>query len=280
MLSRKEKNEVLQCNFCGSRTLRKERCAGCGGSSFSRVNKPELTENPNDQAIRQVIETQRNLKVVSLILAFSFIAIALSIVKSKKPEESIATDGDERFIEYTKDEIQQLLAEGISEDYEFLYVVTYSNSSPDNTITLDIKENKKPIVLVLTSYEAVNWKISNPFNADIRAIVYGSDKMGTTVKGDITPSAIHLPHTGPIRGSSSFQNCPINTSTMDTSESDLNKVMMLEELGTGVLGGTSYRNSANQIKVPQTTMGARYVRELKDKYNRCTKRSYSSNTND
>ncbi len=80
-----------------------------------------------------------------------------------------------------KDELQKV----VTPDTNFNYVGIYESREKDQSVKLKIKTSAKPIVLLLQSYAAVIWKIENPHNVKIQAIVLNSAHPLSDVRGDI-----------------------------------------------------------------------------------------------
>lgn len=86
---------------------------------------------------------------------------------------------------YTRDEIRQNLAKLTSKNSEVLFAGVYESSEKDQSIELILNKNKKPVILVLSSYDAVNWVIKNRYMTKVEAIVYTAYKPGVEISGDI-----------------------------------------------------------------------------------------------
>jgi len=67
------------------------------------------------------------------------------------------------------------------DDTQVIYVGVYESNDFYNEISVLLQAQTKPVILVLNSYHAVNWKLSNPTNVPIKAIVYGAYAPGSTV---------------------------------------------------------------------------------------------------
>ena len=73
-------------------------------------------------------------------------------------------------------------------DVVALYAGAYE--ADNHAIALDIPTISKPVVLYLSSYEAIKWQINNPGNANIVGVVYGSYEQGSQVQGLTQKSTI------------------------------------------------------------------------------------------
>lgn len=89
---------------------------------------------------------------------------------------------------YSISEIQKELQNKTSKSSVVVFAGAYESKRKDQSITLKIAKNKKPIILVLNSYDAVRWIIKNPYKVKIEAIVYAAYKPGIEITGDISKS--------------------------------------------------------------------------------------------
>lgn len=68
-------------------------------------------------------------------------------------------------------------------DAEVHYVGLYDTNSKDLSVRVNIASSPRPIVLVLSSYEAVKWVLEEANPGTVRAIVHGSFTPGSQVTG-------------------------------------------------------------------------------------------------
>ncbi len=88
------------------------------------------------------------------------------------------------FIEFlTINEIKEKLDKIDMKNVDFWYVGVYESRAKDSSITLKIKKSQKPVILLLQSYSAVNWKIENPKKTNIKRVVLNSSSPIATVEG-------------------------------------------------------------------------------------------------
>ena len=69
----------------------------------------------------------------------------------------------------------------IDADTKIVYVGVYRSEAFYNDVTVLLQAQTKPVLLVMSSYHAINWLISNPSNVSIKGIVYGAYSPGSTV---------------------------------------------------------------------------------------------------
>ena len=86
---------------------------------------------------------------------------------------------------YGAAEIKRLLAEHTSKQSKVLYAGVYESRNKEQTVTLKLAKSTVPVVLVLSSYDAVEWIVKNPHRVKIEAVVYGAYKPGVEVEGDL-----------------------------------------------------------------------------------------------
>jgi uncharacterized protein YecT (DUF1311 family) len=84
----------------------------------------------------------------------------------------------------------------------------YESGARDNVIKLKLAPSPVPIVLLLSSYSAVRWDISNPHKVDLRAIVYGSYAPGSRIQTEQRDSAVpRIPVQGQIGSHDAAPRC-------------------------------------------------------------------------
>lgn len=87
---------------------------------------------------------------------------------------------------YSIKELKKELKNTMSKKSDILFVGAYTSDNKDQSITLKIAKMKNPVVLILNSYDSVDWIIKNPHKVVIEAIIYHAYKPGVDIKGDIT----------------------------------------------------------------------------------------------
>jgi len=70
-------------------------------------------------------------------------------------------------------------------NFDIWFAWVYESWNANNDITLEIPRYNRPIVLMLNSYDSVNWLIENPFNTQIEAIIYSSYTSWVNIEGAI-----------------------------------------------------------------------------------------------
>ncbi|WP_459195778.1 copper amine oxidase N-terminal domain-containing protein [Wukongibacter baidiensis] len=82
---------------------------------------------------------------------------------------------------YSNDEAKEVLSKVIDVNTDIDYVSVYESTDMKHEINLGVTSRSNSVAIFLSSYGPVNWKINNPFNVDIKAIVYNSYEDGTTI---------------------------------------------------------------------------------------------------
>lgn len=83
----------------------------------------------------------------------------------------------------TMDEVRDYFAENRHAlgEFDVFYAAAYESGQQNLSLPLNILENDRPIVLVLSSYSAIKWVINNPYHVPIKAIVYASHEKGSSI---------------------------------------------------------------------------------------------------
>lgn len=88
------------------------------------------------------------------------------------------------FANYPKinmDEASHVILPLISSETKAVYIGAYESKNLNNQVVVTIPKIKLPIVLFLSSYEVVNWKIDNPSKTKIAGVFFSSYEKGSSV---------------------------------------------------------------------------------------------------
>lgn len=164
---------------------------------------------------------------------------------------------------FTSEETKNILSKTVSGQYEFHYASLYKSAEPDKTTILNIEKSTKQVVLVLSSYQPINWYISNPFNTKIGAIIYGSYDGGSKLSGE-TSSIGQIQLKGKIGLYDREQNCRCQSGYFHCEHNDnlTTTIKKVESFGTGSLTGYTIAQSASYLKVPQNPVDNPLLLEL------------------
>jgi hypothetical protein len=163
-------------------------------------------------------------------------------------------------------EIEQRLKANLLGDYDIYYAGLYESDKTDLSVVLNMEKTSKQIVLFLSSYSPIKWYISNPFEVDIRAIVYGSYSPGTTIVGDINSATLLLPAEGQIGSYSTTQRCSCAGSHFHCEGGTLlSTKQAVEKVGRSRLTGFSGTYSAGYLRLPEIIVNERYIQDLENK---------------
>lgn len=263
----KKLSSALICDFCGNRQYYEQRCSKCGGASLTSENDKPLAANSNHTLIRKVTKSLTQLKMLSLFLVICFVSILMTIDDPMTLTGNLFTTVKQQEVQLSDAEIRQDLAKHISVEYGFQFVSLYKGSSADRTTLVHIENTAEPIVLVLSSFEAVTWRLSNPYKVDIRAVIYGSHHDFSEITGDIEPSTIIMQHTdafGPFKRAS--VNCDCRSGILRCTGGIRQTVKRLEKLGSGTLVGLTNRSSTDLLRVPTNLISEELLNEVEQRY--------------
>lgn len=82
---------------------------------------------------------------------------------------------------YTQSDIQKIFSLEDSSKYDVWYAGAYESGEFQGKIYLDIQKNDIPVILVLSSYSPVEWVVRNPYNTQIKAILFTGYTPGSEV---------------------------------------------------------------------------------------------------
>lgn len=83
--------------------------------------------------------------------------------------------------DYSCSELSNELAGITDNTTKFYYVGAYESDAMENSIQTTLKATDAPVVLFLSSYDAVKWVLDNPNMVDVKAVVYRSYAPGAEV---------------------------------------------------------------------------------------------------
>lgn len=90
-------------------------------------------------------------------------------------------DGPHRFA--TEDEVVELFREMNDHKYELHVAAVYESANGDASLDVNIAAQETPVVLWLNSYEGVGWRIQNPHDTPLLAVVYASYSKASDLEG-------------------------------------------------------------------------------------------------
>lgn len=91
---------------------------------------------------------------------------------------------------WTKDDVAAYFRTNGKEPAQVYYAGVYESDTKDSTLSLSLPRAGKPIILWLSSYEAIDWRIAA--RDDVKAIVLSSYAPGSRVSGVDAGQLIHL----------------------------------------------------------------------------------------
>lgn len=166
----------------------------------------------------------------------------------------------------SNNEIKNILRQNINDEYDALYAGVYESSNKDLSLVLNISKNNKPIVLFLSSYSSIDWYISNPFNVDIKAIIYSSHSPGTSLSGEISRHTLQLPSIKRIGSYTASKNCQCTPGGFHCSGQDLSVTKTaIEQISAFPLYGYSGKYSAASLNTSELIINESYLKKLEEK---------------
>ena len=178
-------------------------------------------------------------------------------------------------IEYSKAGIQSTLSRHMPEDYKFLYVFQHQSRTSARMTLLNLHKTSGPVVLMLDSYDVINWQVLNPHHVDIRAVVVASYKQGSSVRGEIPPSAMTLQSRDRIlRKNSALRTCSCYSGVTQCGGTLLPQIAKaIESFGTGVLSGLTINHKNHTLQVPEIYVNnnsiEREIQSIADQHTEC-----------
>ncbi|WP_190325446.1 hypothetical protein [Halopseudomonas salina] len=161
------------------------------------------------------------------------------------------------------DQIKMRLQANLLDDFQVLYAGLYESSARDMTTIVNLEKTADPVVLVLSSYSPVKWYVSNPFGVEIRAIVYGAYKPGSTLAGDIPGSILRLPAKTRIGSYHVSPDCRCVAGSFHCEgKGKMPTVTALQTLTNKTLSGFTGHYSAESLTVPEVRVDACFLEEL------------------
>ncbi len=147
-------------------------------------------------------------------------------------------------------------------DYEFQYVSVYESDGQADTTQINVSRRNKPVVLVLNSYESVNWKINNPHNTTIAAVLHGSYKGGSTAYGDLTDTTPVLMKARHFADTWGARTCECRGGRFVCKSMGASTLKdKIQSYGNGRLGGITAEYSASYLDVPAQILDAAFERK-------------------
>ena len=168
---------------------------------------------------------------------------------------------------YTQDEINKELQKSSSKNSVVLYAGVYESKNKDQSITLKMAKSSQPVILMLDSYEPVEWRIKNPYNVKIEAIIYSSHQSGVEIKGDIPKSIPILKYKGQIGSYTMKKTCScINGGALFTCEGNngLETIKSIETFSGHKLFGVSGAYGADTLMLPSMVIDDKKIKEFNE----------------
>jgi len=139
------------------------------------------------------------------------------------------------------------------------YVGVYESSAQDLSIQLHVARSSEPVILVLSTYDPVNWVVHEEKAGTVRAVIYGGSNLGSEVTGVDTRKVLVLPYARV----GSYELKPRCTCTgtdyyCENSGSVLNTTSAVEELTGWKVVSFTAAYSAKEASIPGTLLTAEF----------------------
>lgn len=172
---------------------------------------------------------------------------------STNPDFELQMTSEKLTIE--KEVTYQKIVEERLADYDVYHASVHS--VPTGIVALDVglKKSHGPVVLVLGSFEAVDWVINNQYGADIRAILYASRRFGSSLSGDIDDVAFQINTTLSPGGYPGDQKCSCTSGYFRCRVYGVgDKIMAIADISNGTLRGYTEEHSASALTLPKVML--------------------------
>jgi len=167
---------------------------------------------------------------------------------------------------YSIHEVQKILRKKSSKESMLVLVGAYESKRNDQTITLKITKQNKPIILILNSYDAVRWKIENPHHVKIEAIIVSAYKPGVEITGNGIDSVPQYHLKSRLGAYTMKRSCTCVNGGADfhcEGREPLSVIHSLESTFNKKVLGYSVGYSLKSITVPDTLLTAQKIKAFK-----------------
>ena len=269
---------VQLCDFCGCQKSSPGRCSSCGAASaivpFAVINgdSPALVEKEiksKKYFIYFTVTLLAGLLVqICSVFDYQFRSPFSSVAGSQDTVDRqglkpFAFEGLKPEVEYSIVDLKQKL-DTISSNYEFYYAGVNRAATAARPVVLKLQKTSADVVLVLSSFKAVHWQLSNPHAVNIVAIVYASELGVSNVTGDLEPGLL-LRSKRPLGTYYQSRQCNcFAPGVYQCAGNDLQStVQRIENAGRGRVTGIASGFTAATLPVPQTTPEKIFHRDMK-----------------
>lgn len=168
------------------------------------------------------------------------------------------------------DEIKARLKGKLPADYQVYYAGVYESSATNLMTVLNLEGandgSDRPALLILSSYSPVKWYLSNPQGVDVRAIVYGSYKPGSTLAGDLPDSVARFPVSSRIGSYDLSPRCKCTAGRFRCEGTAMDATLAAVKSFTDQpLAGFAGHYSADSLRLPAIKIDDDYLADLKIK---------------
>lgn len=168
-------------------------------------------------------------------------------------------------LKYDRDALQNVLKKTVSADAEILLAGVYESSQQDQSITLKLAKQNKPVILVLSSYSGVNWMIQNPHKNRIEAVVYSAYNPGTEISGDLPSSIPVLAYEGRMGSYTMSEQCDCHGAIFHCEGNNgTGTIAQVESVIGKKILGYSGKYAADVLLLPQIPVTKEHLEKLRN----------------
>lgn len=161
---------------------------------------------------------------------------------------------------WTKAEVTEFFRTNSNPLAQVYYAGVYESGAKDTSLKLSLPRTDKPVILLLSSYEAIDWRIASPGN--VQAVVLSSYAPGSRISGIEVKNLFHLKEWDGVYRPTADCNCTAGTYHCE-NRTDLNDVADEVRRIVGLdLSGYALKYSAEALSVRPYDQALRQQIEL------------------
>ena len=184
---------------------------------------------------------------------------------------------------YTQQELKERLNLFENKALTFWYVGTHESKNKDNSINITLKKSDKPVVLLLESHRASTWKINNPLQTKVEAILIHSSTPQSSIEGEIDKNTPILYSQNRLAtGYKLLQKCSCISGHFHCEDGIFSPKSFIFAPEGQTISGFSGAYSIHELSVPQEIMDdEKYAHiEIQKEKNEIQRKECSQNKNE
>lgn len=152
---------------------------------------------------------------------------------------------EDEIVPYTISEVKNYFRSKDDNSEKLYYVSLYESKSKDTSVRVSIPETEDPIILWLSSYEAIDWYINT--SSKISDVIIGSNRPGSRVRGAGVDRVIHLNDWDGITHETSQCSCTSGYFHCEQKEDINDLATKLQSITLRKLSGYALAYSADNV---------------------------------